>query len=105
MKMDLQHMNKDMLIKLIQTCRQDLEEELKRRDEIIERCKNKDYFGRICREAGCLEVSVEHTKCCTCGKFHCQKHLFRYGHVNGGNMLLCALCGESYKAYGWYKND
>lgn len=104
--MDLQSMNKDMLIKLIQTCRQDLEAEIKRRDIMIEKCVASGAIAP-CKE--CQELCVKsRDSCCNCRICICQKHSFAFIRQNGQEVYMCKECtdinGEDFlDSFGWIK--
>ena len=106
MKMDLQGMNKDMLIKLIQTCRQDLEEELKGKDILIEKCVASGAIAP-CKE--CQELCVKSgDSCCNCMSLVCKKHSFTFIRQNGQEIFMCKECndinGNSYmNSFGWIR--
>lgn len=99
--MDLQHMNKDMLIKLIQTCKQDLEEELKRYKNLIKQCEEAKVKIVSCEECNKLmriegksawiSVDVHTFLCHNCKKILCSQ--CRILLRTPGNIYCCfAFC-------------
>ena len=99
--MDLQSMNKDMLIKLIQTCKQDLEEKLKEKEEFIQKGLNIGVIC-VCSEKDCEEICFGFEKCVSCSATICKNHTLLY-HMDDIFVPVksCGICETLFKAGGW----
>lgn len=101
-EMDLHSMNKDMLIKLIQTCRKDLEEENKKQIDLLKQCDEEGVKFDVCKTCNKLLYMSKDGRyfsfagcytCWRCRKFLCEEH--RICVLRDG--MQCTECDECNK--------
>ena len=99
--MDLRSMNKDMFIKLIETCTQDLEEKLKEKEEFIQKGLNIGVMC-VCSEKDCEEICFKgYDKCVSCSDTFCKSHCLLY--YKYGIIKSCGVCKVKFENAGWKK--
>ena len=105
--MNLREMNKDMLIKIIETIEKKHEKEIKERDKLLEiyrrigciktiYCNEKSCdAGRITGSFSCSNdylINAEKIGSCDCGLYFCDKHYTRIIDSYDNERLLCSTC-------------
>lgn len=107
-KMDLQSMNKDMLIKFIQTCRQDLEEENKKYKRVFEQLTEAKVNISMCKECDKLIcvigqydiLSIQRYFCCySCTERFCLDHAVTLSSYR--SQFFCSKCSTKALQEGW----